>query len=111
MSEVTEVNDELVKQWKQQYGGVFRLVGEDDDDQPMTFYFRKPERADLSRFTKEVMKDMLKALNNLVFGCLLFPSAEVLKRMVGNKPGLVVPLGNELQKIVGSNQDFLSEKL
>jgi len=106
-----EVNEELVQQWKQQHGDVYKLSGEDDDGKAMAFYFRKPGRSDLSRFTKEVTKDMMKATNNLVFGCLLFPSPDVLRKMAENKPGIVLALGGELQKIVGSNQDFLSEKL
>jgi hypothetical protein len=105
-------NEEQIKEWKQQYGEVYEISGEPEDaGEPMTFYFRKPGRADLSRFAKEVAKDMLKATNNLVFGCLLHPGPEVLRKMVDEKPGLVLALGAELQKIIGSSQDFLSRRL
>jgi hypothetical protein len=105
-------NEDKIQEWKQQYGEVYEIASDvDDAGEPMTFYFRKPGWADLSRFAREVAKDMLKATNNLVFGCLLHPSPDVLRKQVEEKPGLILALGAELQKIIGANQDFLSRKL
>lgn len=102
---------EKVEQWKKQHGDVYQVTGETDNGEEMVYYFRKPDRPDLSRFSKELAKDMYKATNNLVFGTLLYPATELLRKQVDEKPGLVLALGAELQKIIGSNQDFLSKKL
>jgi len=104
-------NEEQIKAWKEQHGDVFEIRGEDAGDQEMTFYFRKPGRADLSRFAKEATKDVLLATNNLVVNCLLHPGPDVLRKLIDDKPGIVLALGAELQKLIGSNQDFFSRKL
>jgi len=109
------VNNEQIEQWKKEYGDVYQLTGDVDTEEDLgasqVFYFRKPGRKDLSRFVKEMAKDMYKATNNLVYGCLLYPSADVVRKMAEEKPGLILALGGELQKIIGSSQDFLSKKL
>jgi hypothetical protein len=107
----TGVSPAQIEQWKQQYGDVYEIRDDGFDGEQLLFYFRKPGRPQLSRFTKEAMKDAFKAVNNLVFGCLLHPSEEVVRRLFDEKPGLAIAVGNELQRIVGTNQDFLSRKL
>lgn len=101
-----------IEQWKQQYGDVYEIADDGfGETEPLTFIFRRPGRPQLSRFTKEAMKDAYKAMHNLVYGCLLYPSEERVKQLFEDKPGLAIAVGNELQRIVGTNQDFLSKKL
>lgn len=104
---------EQIENWKEEYGDVYKLTGEPENegDQPLEYYFRKPGRAHLSRLSKELMKDALRAMENLVVGCLLHPSEEVLRAQLQKRPGVVVALGGELQKIIGTNQDFFTKKL
>lgn len=116
MSRPTE---EQLKTWKSQYGEIYELTGEaDDDDRGNTdkepayyFIFRKPGRAALSRFAKQVMSDALKAMYNLVFDCLLFPDQDEVRKLFDEKPGMAISVGSELQKIVGTNQDFFVKRL
>ncbi len=103
---------EQVEAWKAQYGDVYELTGETDDgSQRYQFVFRKPGRAALSRFAREVMGDALKALHNLVFECLLYPDADAVRRLFEEKPGMAIAVGSELQKLVGTNQDFFVKRL
>ena len=104
-----EVTKEQIEKWKQEHGDVYRI--ESDDELMPVCYFRKPGRADMSRLSKEGVKDIYKSMNNLMFGCLLYPAPDVARRAVEEKPGLVLSIGGELQKIVGVTQDFLSTKL
>lgn len=105
------MEDNLLNELKSKYGEVYCLSGEVEDGVTENYYFRKPERKDISRFAQEVSKDILKATNNFVFGCLVHPDPEVLRKKVDERPGIIIPLGAELQKIVGSNVDFLSSRL
>ncbi|MDQ7790055.1 MAG: hypothetical protein U1D96_05405 [Eubacteriales bacterium] len=101
-----------IEEWKKEYGEVYELSADtDDSDQPQQYYFQKPGRKHLSRLSKELMKDAFRGMENLVFGCLLHPSEEVLRAELQKKPGLVIALGGELQKIIGTNQDFFTKKL
>ncbi len=118
MSEVNQsqaVTPEQIKQWKAEHGDIYKLSGEIQDDKDSfvlhTFYFKKPGRVQLSRFAKEAMSDALKAQNNLIFDCRLYPDETVIRELFEKQPGLIMSLGAELVKIVGMNQDFLSEKL
>lgn len=107
-----QVTDEMIVEWKKQHGEVLKLSGEVSEETGQEeFYFRKPARKDLARFAKEAVKDIMKGTNNLVYACLLYPNGEDLKQRLEEKPGLILALGSELQKVVGSNTDFLSTTL
>lgn len=109
MSKPTE---EQLENWKSQYGDVYELTGETEDgSQSYYFIFRKPGRAALSRFAKQVMSDALKAMQNLVFDCLLYPDQDAVRKLFDEKPGMAISVGSELQKIVGTNQDFFVKRL
>lgn len=112
--------EEQLKTWKSQYGEIYELTGDIDDDdrshngkEPAVYYFifRKPGRAALSRFAKQVMSDALKAMHNLVFDCLLYPDQDAVRKLFDEKPGMAISVGSELQKIVGTNQDFFVKRL
>lgn len=106
-----KLNDTQIQELKAKHGGeIFEITGDDDDGKTMTFYIKKPDRSLISRFTKELMQDTMRAMNNLVFGCLVSP-AEHLKKIVDDRPAMIVPLANEVQKVIGFNQNFLSHKL
>ena len=105
----TGPSEEQIEQWKSQFGEVYQLTSEDDE--LLVFYFRKPDRTHLSHFAKKAMGDTLKALHTLIKDTLLYPSHEVVSKLFAEKPGMVIPLGSELQTIVGTNQDFLAKKL
>lgn len=108
------VNDTFknqLEEWKKKYGDIYRVTGELDDETSLEFIFRKPARKDLARFAQEMQKDLIKATNNLVYNCLLYPDASVVQKMVEEKPGMILALGGELQKLIGSNIDFLSTRL
>jgi len=106
-----KLNEEKAQELKDKYGDVYRLSSENDEGDMLYFYFRKPTRPDLARFAQELSKDLLKSTNNLVYGCLVAPDVEEVKKMAVEKPGMILALGGELQKLIGSNMDFLAEKL
>lgn len=104
--------EEQLEAWKGQHGDVYELTGETEDgSQSYYFAFRKPGRAALSRFAKQVMGDALKAMHNLVFDCLLYPDEVEVQRLFNERPGLAISVASELQKIVGTNQDFFVKRL
>lgn len=108
---MASVSEQQLQEWKEKYGDVYEVRVSDDEEKLPVFYFKKPGRGELSRFSKEMMSNMYNALNNMVFACLIHPSAEVVAGLVNDKPGLVISLGAELQKIAGSNQNFTSKRL
>lgn len=108
---IQQATPEMIEQWKKENEEVWEMTGELDDYREVKVYFRKPKRADTSRLIKEIAKDPERAVNNLIFGCLLYPPADELKKEIEKRPGLIMVLGNELQKLIGSNVDFLSKKL
>lgn len=113
--------DELertIAEWKKQYGedNIYDLTPQIEGDDWAEFkntriICRKPARRDLSRLAKGLTGDSLTALQNLVYDCLLYPSREVIDRMLAVKPGLVISLGNALQDLAGIMTDFLPRKL
>ena len=107
--------EELKSNWKRQYGEVYEISAENDLEQeknePLIFFFKKPSRPNLSRYIKEAMKNAYKAMYNLTFDCLLYPDRDAVSKLVQEKPGLIIAIGNELQEIIGVNQDFFSRKL
>lgn len=105
--------EEQLKEWKAKHGELIIMETEDqgDDDSSIpTFVFRRPNRAHVSRFVKTGMSDPAKGLRQLIVDTLLFPGEEVLEKLLSEKPGLMVPLGSELQKAVGSNHDFFVKR-
>ena len=107
---------EQVRQWREKFGEVYELKPDVDpeEDQELggiSFIFRKPGRVQLSRFAKAVTSDTLKALHTLVFDCLLAPDKERVEDLFGRRPGLIISLGGELQKLIGTNQDFFVKPL
>jgi hypothetical protein len=103
-----------IEGFKEQYGTVYEIaadVGFEEEADEMLFVFKKPGRAALSRYIKGAMNDAYRAMYNLVFDCLLYPDRDLLMNMLEDKPGLIVALGNELQELVGVNQNFTSKRL
>lgn len=109
-ADAPEPTREQIEKWKAQFGDVYRIAS-DNDDLLLTLYFRKPTRQHLSRFTKSITTDTLRALHNLVQDTLIYPDMEVLTPLLTEKPGLIVPIGTQLQEIVGTNNNFLAKKL
>lgn len=105
-----EPSAQQIAKWKAQYGDVYKIES-DSDDLTLTLYFRKPMRQHLSRFTKSIATDTLKALHNLVQDTLIYPDMDALTPILAEKPGLIVPIGTQLQEIVGTNNNFLAKKL
>lgn len=105
-------HDTMLEDWKKQYGDVYKIENEPEDgEEPLKFYFKKPQRQHFSRFIKESMKDAYKAMRTMVDDLALYPSPEVRNKLFEEKPGLVVAVGNELNKIIGVSQDFLTSKV
>jgi hypothetical protein len=104
-----------IENWKKQYGDVYQITVDDPEECPelagVQIICRQPGRAQLSRLVKDIAGDALKAQNNFFFDCLLYPDAELVKQIVDKKPGLMIALGNELQKLTGTNQNFTTTKL
>lgn len=108
--------EEMVEQWKSQYGEVYEVKAESAEDAaregiPEAFYFRLPGRPELSRFAKTAMTDALKALHNLVMDCLLYPDRNAVTALLEKKPGLIISLGSKIQQLVGTSLDFTHRKL
>lgn len=104
-----EVTKEQIEQWKAQFGEVYKI--QTDTENPMVFYFQKPARTHFSRFIKDSMKDAYKAMHTMVNDLALHPSKEKLAQIFQERPGLVVAVGNELNKIIGVSEDFLTSKV
>lgn len=105
---------EKINDWKEQYGEIYEIAADvefEQNSEQMIFIFRKPNRQHLSRYIKTAMKNAYKAMHTLVFDTLLYPDKDKVSKMVEEKPGLIISLGNELQDIIGVNQDFFSKKL
>ncbi len=104
--------NQQVEDWKKQYGDVILIKNEPEDDEAqLVFYFKKPQRQHFSRFIKESMKDAYKAMRTMVDDLALYPAPEVRNKLFEEKPGLVVAVGNELNKVIGVSQDFLTSKV
>ncbi|MDI3547886.1 MAG: hypothetical protein PWR10_1538 [Halanaerobiales bacterium] len=113
--QTTENLEKQKEKWIEEFGEVYEIAAEADIDEgnakPMVFYFKKPGRTNLSRYIKDAMKNAYKAMYNLTFDCLLYPDRDAVTKLIEEKPGLIIALGNELQEIIGVNQDFFSKKL
>ncbi|MGE5607412.1 MAG: hypothetical protein ACM3YE_17200 [Bacteroidota bacterium] len=109
--------DAQIKEWKAKYGDIYDLSIDDPEECPeladKRIICRQPGRTHMSRFVKEIASggDALKAQNNFFYDCLLYPDAEVIKQATDKKPGLIIALGNTLQKQTGINQVFTVKKL
>lgn len=107
------VSEDKIQEWKNQYGDVYEIKDDElNEGNPLPeLYFKKPARANLSRLAKEMMKDTYKAVNNLVFGCLLHPAPEVVKKVFDEEPGVAIKVAGKLQEIIGLDRDFTVNKL
>ncbi len=107
------VSEEKIQEWKNTYGEVYEIKDDElEEKNPLpVMYFKKPGRTDLSKLAKEMMKDSYKAVNNLVFGCLLHPAPEVVKKAFDVEPGLAIKVAAKLQEIIGLDRDFSVNKL
>ncbi|MCL4514152.1 MAG: hypothetical protein M1379_00935 [Firmicutes bacterium] len=109
------VSKEQIEKWKKEFEGVYELRAETDDDKPeevpLTLYFKRPGREELSRFAKSAAGETLKATSQFVFDCRLYPDEQVLRKLFEEKPGLAISIGNKLSEIVGVNQVFTVKRL
>ena len=101
---------EVISKWKGQYGDVYEISSE-SEELPLVLYFRKPSRQHLSRFIKSLTNDALRAQQTLVADTLIFPDMDKLQPLFTEKPGLIIPIGTQLQEIVGTNNSFLAKRL
>lgn len=117
-----EPSEEQIQQWKGQYGenSIYRLSAEirtsDDDEAPpeetLVVYCRRPNPQHLSRFTEAAMsKKAFQGLRQLVDDTRLWPAADVVKRLADERPGLILTLGGQLQKLVGIDVNFTVTRL
>lgn len=95
-----------IDQWKARHGEVYAFESDE-----LVAYCRKPGRADIARFSKEVQRDLYRASWNLLVACLLHPSVEVLQQHADRRPGIVVSLAGELTDVAGVTLPFSSRKL
>lgn len=102
---------EEIERFKAEHGEVYEIGTETEDGRRLTFIFKKPGRSELSHFARTAMKDALKAMNNLVFDCLIWPGPDRVTAILDEKPGYLVGLGAKLQELVGLNEDFFAGRL
>lgn len=107
------VDEAKIQEWKNTYGDVYEIKDDDLEEKSglPVMYCKKPGRVDLSKLAKEMMKDTYKAVNNLVFGCLLHPAPEVVKKAFDEEPGVAIKVAAKLQEIIGLDRDFTVNKL
>lgn len=98
--------DADIERWKAQHGEVYAFESDE-----LTVYCRKPGRAELARFTREMQRDLYRASHNLVISVLLHPSAEIVQQVAQRKPGIILSLAGELNDVAGSTVPFSSRKL
>lgn len=107
------LDEKTIQDLKDNYGEIYELKSDsaDEDYKIKEYVFMKPTRVHLSRFAKGVANDTFKALHTLIMDCLVYPDKGQVQEQLDEKPGLVVSLGGELQKIVGINENFFATKL
>lgn len=77
-----------------------------------TYYFKKPGKADISRYLASAAKGKLtQAVQNMVFELAVHPAKAELQNEFEERPGLLVALNNALQNAVGINEEFNVKKL
>lgn len=108
-----EVSDEQLAQWASRHGEIFEVEAEDDEHEEIAgrvFYFKVPGKPELSRFIQKATKNAYNAMRWFVFDLALHPSKDELERIFAKKPGLLVSLGNAVQKKTGVGADFSVRK-
>ena len=128
---VTEVTDEVIRDWKVRYGKVYKLAA-DDEDITLDVYIKKPTRAAISRFQSGTSgkksiteaaqrsrfqsgtsgkKSITEAAQRFLFDLLLYPSQDELVKIFEEKPGLPTALVGEIGDLVGITANFTTTEL
>lgn len=111
-----EPGTDQIEAWRRQYGvgNIIRLEADLEPDEvgakQLVVYCRKPNPQHLNRFTKTVQSDSYRGLREMVFDTLLWPDADTLKATFERLPGLVVGIGTELQRVLGTNTGFTTKR-
>lgn len=107
-----EVTEEMIRDWKTQYGKVYKLSA-DEEDVALDVYIKKPTRAAISRFQSGTSgkKSITEAAQRFLFDLLLYPSQDELAKIFEEKPGLPTALVGEIGDIVGLTANFTTTEL
>jgi hypothetical protein len=102
---------EHIEALKARHGDLYLLSADLDEEGTLEVVVRKPARTMLGRFAEEVMRDPMRAMNNLFFGCLIEPEAARMQALFEQYPGLLMSFGNRLLALAKANLQVLEKKL
>jgi glucan biosynthesis protein len=99
-------NEAKLAEWKRLHGKVFALTADD-----LALAVRKPSRDDFGMFARQAGKNPAMAAHNLVISCLLDPEPAAVARVLDDKPGLAMMLGNKLLELSGVSAEVVMGEL
>jgi hypothetical protein len=106
---------EQITELKAAHGSKLEVIQNDDGDDTEQFFVvaKPPSEAEYDRFTVMLLDDDQKAraMKTLVRACVVYPEASELKKMLGERPGLVGSIGKELSIMAGAARTVSRKKL
>lgn len=100
----------IIEKLKAEHAGIdLRLMSADG----FTAVFKAPPWPEWKRFRALYMDAARRpdALETLCYGCLVYPSAEEFRAMLGRKPALAESWGAKLVAAAGPEQEGIEKKL
>lgn len=73
------VSSPRVEDWKRQYGSVYLVEVDDEQGEPLSFFFRPPDRKIISAVSAIQERDQVQAAETMIFSCLLDGPREALE--------------------------------
>jgi len=102
---------EKIAELKAQHGELY-LLSSDDETLPLEVVVKKPGRAQLDRYTHDLMGGKAsRAARQLLSDCLVHPSADELDRICAEAPGVPTVLAAELVKVARLDLEITVKKL
>lgn len=101
---------------KKKYANVYEikldeLTNEAGENETFTFHFKKPGTTDFGRFIKESSQKTVNAMKNLVNSTIVEEEKAAFDTAYEKYPGIIIPVTNELLKLLGASAETLIKKL
>ena len=96
-----QLKDDLKAQGKDVYLISFEVMDDEGQDKEQEYLFYKPRPQDYERFINESSEKRIRAMNNLVLGCVVEEMKEDLEAKIALYPGISTTITNELIKLLG----------
>ncbi len=89
---------------------IIKLTSEEYGD----FYLRKPNKEELKLLFSKIAKDrnsMVNVMESFVREWIVYPARQEFEKILENKPGIFLPMFDELTKRMGLDANFESEEI